>query len=124
MKKLLGVLSLAALLAGASITSANAADCVIHYKRTACKGQEEISFKKCDGNAECDKTKPAETKEECAALALKSCDNDRLDITKWKSITATFGGEQLVGGFTEDGKADAAGTNFCAGDRPDLNQCE
>jgi len=98
--------------------------CVVHYKRTACQGKEEESFKKCDGNAECDRNKPAASAVECAAAALKSCDNSRLDITKYKVITATYNGEQLVGGFDAEGNPDASGTNFCDKNRPDLNQCD
>lgn len=105
--------------------AANAADCVVHYKRTACKGQEAISYKKCGGEQECDKNKAlAKTEEACLKAALKSCKNSRFDITKWKVITAKFKGKQLVGGYTPDGTADPKGLNFCAGDRPDLNKCD
>jgi len=101
-----------------------AGDCVVHYERTACKGKEVESFKKCDGQAGCDKQKPANSPEECAAAALKSCNNSRLDITKYKVITATYDGQALVGGFDTSGNPDPAGANFCAADRPDLNQCD
>lgn len=101
-----------------------AGDCVVHYERIACKGQEAESFKKCDGQAACDKTKPANSAEECAATALKSCDNDRLDITKYKAITASYDGNALVGGFDAAGMPDPTGPNFCAADRPDMNKCE
>ncbi|HOO81732.1 MAG TPA: hypothetical protein PK513_04450 [Alphaproteobacteria bacterium] len=124
MKKTLGLFVATIVLAGFSTANALAADCVVHYKRTACAGQEEISYKKCGGEQECEKTKPAESKEECMEAALKSCDNKRFDITKWKVITATYGDEQLIGGHDEDGAPNPEGTNFCAGDRPDLNQCE
>ncbi len=99
-------------------------DCVVHYERIACKGQEAESFKKCDGQPGCDKTKPANSEQECAAAALKSCDNDRLDITKYKAITATYDGKALVGGYDAAGNPDPVGPNFCAGDRPDMNKCE
>ncbi len=98
--------------------------CIVHYKRTACAGQEAESFKKCDGNAECDRDKPATSAEACTAAALASCANSRLDITKYKVITATYNGAQLTGGFDAEGNADAAGINFCDKDRPDLNQCD
>jgi len=98
--------------------------CVIHYVRTACQGQEAVSFKKCDGQAECDKTKPADSPEACAAAALKSCANSRLDITKYKVITAKFQGQALVGGFDTEGSSDPTGLNFCDKDRPDLNKCD
>ena len=109
----------------AGMAGAAYADCVLHYERTACTGKEAESFKKCDGKATCDKTvKEATSKEACAAVALKACENDRLDITKYKKITADLGGQALIGGFNATGKADAAGTNFCAADRPDLNKCQ
>ena len=103
---------------------ASAADCVVHYTRTACQGQEAISYKKCGGEQSCEKTKPAADESACMAAALKSCNNSRLDITKYKVITATFGGKTLTGGFDITGKPDPAGSNFCAADRPDLNQCK
>lgn len=103
---------------------ASAADCVVHYTRTACQGQEAVSYKKCDGQQSCEKTKAVVDESACSAAALKSCDNDRLDITKYKVITATFGGKALIGGFDVTGKPDPAGNNFCAADRPDLNQCK
>lgn len=101
-----------------------AGDCVVHYERIACQGKEAESFKKCDGQAGCDKTKPANSAEECAAAALKSCENDRLDITKYKAITASYDGKALVGGFDTAGKSDPAGPNFCGADRPDMNKCD
>ena len=70
-------------------------DCIVHYVRTACDGQEETSYAKCDGEQECDKAKEAASVEECQAAALKSCGNDRLDITKSKVITATYKGEAI-----------------------------
>ena len=108
--------------AGAAL--ADDSGCVVHYVRTACQGQEATSFKKCDGQAECDKTKPADSAEACAAAALKSCANSRLDITKYKVITAKYNGEAQIGGFDMEGNPDPAGPNFCDNKRPDLNQCE
>ena len=108
--------------AGAAV--ADDSGCVVHYVRTACQGQEAVSFKKCDGQAECDKTKPADSAEACSAAALKSCSNSRLDITKYKVITAKFNGEALVGGFDAEGNADPAGMNFCDKNREDLNKCD
>lgn len=98
--------------------------CVVNYVRTACQGQEAESFSKCDGKAECSKSKPADSADACAAAALKSCDNSRIDITKYKVITAQYNGEDLVGGFDTEGNADPAGLNFCDKDRPDLNKCD
>lgn len=77
--------------------------CEVAYTRTACPGQEAISFKKCDGKASCVKSKKAATVEECRAAATKSCRNRRLNITKMKVITAKFNGEAIQ---TESGKDD------------------
>lgn len=101
------------------------ANCVVHYERIACQGREPESFKKCDGKAACDKVvKDATSKDACVDVAFKACDNDRLDITKYKKITADWVGQPLVGGFNATGKPDAAGTNFCAAERPDMNRCQ
>jgi len=90
-------------------------DCIVHYVRTACEGQEETSYKKCDGQQECDKAKEAASVEECQAAALKS-----LDITKSKVITATYKGEAI--------KPDAESDNmdFCLNyenREAEYNQC-
>ncbi len=98
--------------------------CVLHYVRTACQGQEATSFSKCDGQAECDQTNPADSVEGCATAALEACANSRLDITKYKVVTAKFAGQDLKGGFDTEGNADPVGLNFCNKDRPDLNQCD
>lgn len=105
--------------------SVQAADCVVHFKRTSCTGQEAESYKKCDGKQECDEEEAAIADEAaCSAAALAACPNKRVDITKSKVVTATFKGTALVGGFSEDGKVDAKGTNFCAADREDFNKCQ
>jgi len=124
MKTTIATLGLLASLGFSGLAFADDSGCVVHYVRTACAGQEAVSFKKCDGKAECDKTKEADSAEACAAAALKSCANSRLDITKYKVITAKFNGEALVGGFNAQGDADPAGANFCDKNRPDLNQCD
>ncbi|WP_130471673.1 hypothetical protein [Candidatus Magnetaquicoccus inordinatus] len=122
--KIKSVLFGAAFLA-VGLTGTAYANCVLHYERIACAGKEAEAFKKCDGKAACDKAvKEAASKEACAAAALKACDNDRLDITKYKKMTADFEGKPLVGGFNAVGKADSSGTNFCAADRPDMNKCQ
>jgi hypothetical protein len=119
-----GVLVGMVLLAGA-LTGTAYADCVLHYERIACVGKEAEAFKKCEGKAACDKAvKDATSKEACAAAALKACDNDRLDITKYKKVTADFAGKPVIGGFNAVGKADSTGGNFCASDRPDMNKCQ
>ena len=124
MKTIVGVFGLVASLSFAGAALAEDSGCVVHYVRTACQGQEAVSFKKCDGQAECDKTKPADSAEACAAAALKSCANSRLDITKYKVITAKYKGEAQVGGFDSEGNPDPAGLNFCDKNRPDLNKCD
>ena len=124
MKMTIVGLGLIASLGFAGVAVADDSGCVIHYVRTACQGQEAVSFKKCDGQAECDKTKPADSAEACSAAALKSCSNSRLDITKYKVITAKFKGEALVGGFDAEGNANPAGMNFCDKNREDLNKCD
>ena len=125
MIKYFNILTAAFIFTIGSSSYVQAADCVVHYKRTACAGQEEISYKKCGGEQECSKDKhAATTKEECLAAALKSCGNKRFDITKYKEISATFKGEQLVGGFSSDGSPDPSGANFCSADHPELNRCD
>lgn len=107
-----------------SLAVADESGCVVSYLRTACKGMDAESFKKCDGQAACDKTKEAASDVACREVALKSCDNDRIDITKYKRITAQYNGAALVGGFDDNGNADPAGANFCDAQRPDMNKCE
>ncbi|MCB1858985.1 MAG: hypothetical protein KDI63_11955 [Gammaproteobacteria bacterium] len=124
MKTIVAVFTLVGSLGFTTTVLSDDSGCVVHYVRTACQGQEAESFKKCDGNAECEKSKPADSAEACAAAALKSCENSRLDITKYKVITAKFNGQDLVGGFDAAGNADPAGQNFCDKNRPDLNQCD
>ena len=96
MKTIVVAFGLLASLGFAGTVPADESGCVVHYVRTACQGQEAVSFKKCDGQAECDKTKDADSSEACSAAALKSCANSRLDITKYKVITAKYNGEDLA----------------------------
>ncbi len=77
MKTIMCAFGVLATLGFSGVTIADDSGCVVHYVRTACQGQEAESFKKCDGQAECDKTKPAESAEACSAAALKSCANSR-----------------------------------------------
>ena len=104
-------------------SAAAQAECVVHYTRTACKGQETVSYKKCGGNQSCDKVKKADNMRACWQAAVKSCNNGRLDITKYKKITADYNGTALTGGFDSNGNPSASGANFCWSGRPDLNQC-
>ena len=55
MKTIIVGLGLVASLGFAGATLADDSGCAVHYVRTACQGQEAVSFKKCDGQAECDK---------------------------------------------------------------------
>lgn len=102
-----------------------AEDCVLHVVRTACADQEDISYKKCHGKKECDEPDAAaKDAAACTEAAKKSCANKRLEITKFKAITAKFQGKDLVGGFNATGAPDAAGLYFCDANAPDLNKCQ
>ncbi|MBF0454096.1 MAG: hypothetical protein HQL72_04665 [Magnetococcales bacterium] len=122
MKKRLSLVTFTAAFIG--ITSIASAECTVDYTRTACKGQEAISYKKCDGKQSCQKVKEADSLHACWQAALKSCNNGRLDITKYKKITATYNGQQLIGGHGPMGNPAKKGKNFCLNSRPDLNQCQ
>jgi hypothetical protein len=111
-------ITLAALFGLSLASNAYAADCVVHYVRTACPGQDTESYSKCDGKQECDKDEDAATEAACTEAAKKACENARLEITKSKVVTAKFKGNPLKGG-NEPG-----GMNFCAADRPDFNKCK
>ncbi|MBF0310170.1 MAG: hypothetical protein HQL56_11640 [Magnetococcales bacterium] len=124
MKKSVLWLALVAGVAFVWTPMASQAECKLSYARTACKGKEADSFKKCDGKAECVQVKEAASEAACLEAAKKACDNDRTDITKFKQIAASWSGKALVGGFDAKGQADAAGTHFCAANRPDMNKCE
>ncbi len=91
-------------LLGSTAVPALAADCVLQVTRTACPGQEQESFSKCDGKASCVEKKPAADAAACAAAATAACANTRLTITKNKKVTAQF-----------DGSAVEGGKDFCAG---------
>ncbi len=80
-----------------------ASDCNITITRTACPGHEAESYKKCDGKQSCSKPAPATSEAACVEAAIKSCSNDRLEITKSKVITATYKGKALE---TKAGKDD------------------
>jgi len=75
-----------------------ASDCVLHITRTACPGKEADSYSKCGGKQSCDETKPAASAGQCQAKAKEMCKNSRLDITKYKKVTADFDGSALDGG--------------------------
>ncbi len=98
------------LLSAAILLSINvgayANQCAVNFTRNACPGKEVESFKKCDGNKSCTKVSEVTSAQECQKVAMKSCANDRLDITKSKVITASFQGKPMK---TASGKDD-----FCA----------
>jgi hypothetical protein len=85
-----------------------AADCVLHITRTACPGKEAESYSKCNGKQSCDESKPAASANQCQVKAKEACKNSRLDVTKYKKITAEFDGSPVDGG-----------KDFCVG-RPDF----
>ncbi len=96
-----------------SLTVVAEAACVIHYNRTACPGKETESYSKCNGTKECDKEDTSATSPAaCEQVVAAACANTRLTITKSKVITGKFNGKALRGG-----------SNFCASNRPDFNQC-
>lgn len=82
-----------------------AGTCEIKYTRTACPGKEKISYKKCKGKQKCSKFKEAATAAECGTMAVKSCRNKRLTVTKSKVINALFNGQQI--------KASNGSDDFC-----------
>jgi hypothetical protein len=93
-------------LVGLSVSSARAEDkavCSVTTTRTACPGKEAESFAKCDGKASCSKTVEAKSPDACAEAGTTACSNDRLDVTKSKTITATFNGQPVK---SKSGKAD------------------
>jgi hypothetical protein len=90
-----------------------AGECVLKTTRAACPGKEKESYSKCNGQARCDEKVAAESEKECTEKAAKSCDNSRPNITKSKTVSATF-----------DGKPVEGGKNVCAAVRPDYNKCE
>ncbi|OCQ22503.1 hypothetical protein A7985_00610 [Pseudoalteromonas luteoviolacea] len=103
--KLLLAIGAVSLVLSAMPTEVKAGTCEIKYLRTACPGKEKISYKKCKGKQRCSKFKEAATAAECGEMAVKSCRNKRLTITKSKVITALFDGQQI--------KASNGSEDFC-----------
>lgn len=99
---------LAAMLLTLAMGSAYAAECVLQVTRTACPGQEKESFSKCDGKPGCTESVPAASASQCALKAKSACANKRLEITKYKKVSATY-----------DGAAVEGGKDFCVG-HPDF----
>lgn len=99
-------------------TLASAGDCAVRYNRTACKGQEAVSYLKCKGEKECAQSKEAASVAACQEIAAKACANDRLDITKSKIITAAFDGKAIKSASGKD--------DFCidyVNKSKEFNQC-
>ena len=94
----------AALVLCLTVGSSFAGECVLQVTRTACPGQENESFTKCNGKASCNESVPAASGSQCVLKAKSACGNKRLEITKYKKITATF-----------DGAAVEGGKDFCSG---------
>lgn len=82
-----------------------AGTCDINFTRTACPGQEKVSYKKCDGDQSCTESESAASIAECKTLAMAACENKRFEITKSKVITASFDGKAV--------KSDAGDEDFC-----------
>lgn len=93
-------LALLAAMAGGAFAD----DCVLQVTRTACPGKDTESFSKCAGKASCSETVPAASASQCTLKAKAACANKRLDVTKNKKVTASFGGAPVDGG-----------KDFCAG---------
>ena len=106
------------LVAGSALAE-DKAECAITYTRTACPGQEAESYKKCDGKQTCTKDVVAASSEACQEAAVKACANDRLTITKSKTISAKYKGKALK---SKSGKDD-----FCLDYEKraaEFNQCQ
>ena len=91
-----------------AVSSVMAGECVLQVTRTACPGKDKESFTKCDGKASCNETVPAASAGQCTLKAKSACSNKRLDVTKYKKVTATY-----------DGAPVDAGKDFCTG-HPDF----
>ena len=92
--------------AGLFVRGARAEDkavCSVTTTRAACPSKEAESFKKCDGKASCAKAVEAKTAAACSEAATAACANDRLDVTKSKTVTATWNGQPLK---SKSGKED------------------
>lgn len=82
-----------------------AGSCELYFTRTACPGMEEISYKKCNGQQSCTEVVDVADAQACKSAATQACENQRLNITKSKVITAKFGGAEL--------KTEGGSTDFC-----------
>ena len=81
-----------------AVNGAMAGECVLEITRTACPGMEKDSFIKCDGKASCKETVPAASPAQCTLKAKAGCANKRLEITKYKKVSAVYDGAPVEGG--------------------------
>ncbi|NRD74839.1 hypothetical protein HQQ94_16755 [Shewanella sp. VB17] len=79
--------------------------CEIQYTRTSCPDKEKISYKKCKGKQSCSKFKEASSAQECGEMAVSSCKNKRVTVTKSKVINALYDDKQI--------KASNGSDDFC-----------
>ncbi|MGJ8682954.1 hypothetical protein [Paraglaciecola sp.] len=105
MKKLKTIIVVAASILCFFAGELYAGTCEIQYTRTSCPGKEKISYKKCKGKQSCSKFKEAADANQCASLAVNSCKNKRLTVTKSKVINAKFDGAAI--------KASNGSDDFC-----------
>lgn len=89
-----------------SASLVQAGSCELMVTRTACPGQEETSYKKCNGEAACSEFLEVDSAAACQAEAVKACENKRLNITKSKVINAKFDDAAV--------KSASGGDDFCA----------
>ena len=89
-----------------SASLVQAGTCELMITRTACPGQEETSYKKCNGEAACSEFLELDSAAACQAEAVKACENKRLSITKSKVISAKFDDAAV--------KSASGGADFCA----------
>lgn len=82
-----------------------AGNCEINITRTACPGQEQVSYQKCNGQQSCTEASVQADAVACKAHAVSACENQRLTVTKSKVITAKFEGQAL--------KTDKDQADFC-----------
>lgn len=72
--------------------------CEITTIRSACPGQEQASFAKCDGKSVCVETFSSHSLESCIVQTMKACQNPRPQITQSKVVRASHDGVPLANG--------------------------
>ena len=84
-----------------------AGQCDLTFTRMACKGKETESYSKCPGGVKtCTITYKDNSQVDCTNLSISNCINGRTDVTKYKSVEASF-----------DGQVINNGDDFCLKDR-------